>query len=229
MSVLAELPRYNLRRSSPAPTKRAPVATLTQPTKPVKKFDPIGALLREKTREERTGTGMVAIRAADKIVLMKEMDEEEEGSSDSDMDLGGAKPRAKGKLKAKAAMKTRSRSRAQDESEDEDEDEDARVAQKNAEVFLGKKGGKAVGKILENDLKEKAARQLAKENAEPLGVPLWAASTQDDGDVDMDAEVNIPPFTTKATNPVLRLLVKASRNNGESVKVVHTSDTLTSS
>lgn len=217
--------RYNLRRGSPSTVTRAPPKSLTQHPKPAKKFDPLSALLQEKRREERTGTGMAAIRAADemlaqsKIGLQQEMTFEEDGS-DSDVERGVSthlfrtKGKGKGKSKSPILRTTRARYKTTVSVGEESDDEDTIVAQMNAKAFLGEKGGDAVGKILEKDMEEKKAMALAKKNAAPLGVPLWTVRRKGDSRAYMDTEFTVPSFTAQINgSPLLQALKDSADRN----------------
>ncbi|KAI0335023.1 hypothetical protein GY45DRAFT_1358674 [Cubamyces sp. BRFM 1775] len=211
--------RYNLRRISPNSAKPA-VPMLTQQRKP-RKSDPLDALLREKAREERTGTGMVAIRDAEeayaasraKESLKDEMADEESSSSDGDWDaeLASLGPAARGIRKGKSARAT-ARGRPHKSTGSDDEEELAGI---DCEAILGSKGGKAVGKILQRDIKDKKARALAKLHEEPIGVPLWSATPElEVTNEGMDVDSSLPPLTAGSEgNSVMQLLGSAINSN----------------
>ncbi len=210
-------PRYNLRRASP---KAKPTTPATQVRKP-RKTDPFAALLREKHREERTGTGMAAVRFADaalaqsKAGLRDEMEDEEDGSgSESDAEPVRRTAKAKGRSSSPAGpSRTRKAKRAEDDGSDEDDD----IAGLDCEAILGKEGGEAVGKILASDIKEEMAQALAKLKEEPLGVPFWARANADGKGRDngMAAEAPLPPFTAEDGGNTMRQMLKSvAQRNG---------------
>ncbi|KAI0358675.1 hypothetical protein OH77DRAFT_1502494 [Trametes cingulata] len=224
----ASAPRYNLRRGSPShKATKPPVPAPTQQRKP-RKTNPLDALLRVKARED---TGMAAIRAAEaslaaakakeeaKRGLKDEMMDEEVSESDDDWsaEIAGLGAAARGAKKGKAPQtpvrgKARKvRSKNADDSGSEDEDALARI---DCEAILGAKGGKAVGKILESDLRDKKARALAKLNEEPAGVPLWDAATSKPEGEGMAVDFALPSITADTgDNAVLQLLEKAVQSN----------------
>lgn len=217
--------RYNLRHSPSTAKPATPALLFTQHLK--KKVDPIGALLREKQRDERTGRGMVAIRAAEetlaeaKMSLREEMADEEDGS-DSDIDweaLRGTARLTKSKAKTKSQVAGPSRTKSKTSSEDKGKYD---VSLINAKTFLGDKGGSAVEKILANDMKEEMARVLAEENAEPLGVPLWTIQSEISDEDAMDANSDMPPLAAQVDgNPTLRLLQDSVKQNSASSCYLH--------
>lgn len=197
-----------------------PVTPATQVRK-ARKADPVGALLREKLRDERNGTGMVAVRGAEvtlaesKAGLRDEMEDEEDGSSsDSESEYVRRSTKGKGRMSSPAGpSRTQKAKRKDDDGSEDDED----IAGLDCEAILGKKGGEAVGKILANDIKEKMAQALAKLQEEPLGVLFWAqVYTHDkDCDEDMDSEATLPPFTADVGDNALRMTLKTiSQRNG---------------
>ncbi|KAI0665954.1 hypothetical protein C8Q78DRAFT_985552 [Trametes maxima] len=217
--------RYDLRRSPPKAKKQLDPVPI-QPRKP-RKTNPLDALLREKAHEERTGTGMAAIRSASAAYaaakakeearkgLQDEMDDEE--GSDSDVDMGpelGASTRSANGEKVPHTP-TRSRRAKSKSVRDEESDNEQDLATIDCEAILGSKGGKAVGKILESDLKNKKAQALAKLNEEPVGVPLWAAPTADVADDNgMDVDSALPAFTADVGgNAKFQLFVDAINSN----------------
>ncbi|KAI0705006.1 hypothetical protein C8T65DRAFT_653413 [Cerioporus squamosus] len=207
-------PRYNLRRASPKAKATTPATQVRKP----RKTDPLAALLREKQREERTGTGMAAVRFADaalaqaKAGLRDEMEDEEGGSgSDSDAEFARRNTKGKGRSSSPAGPSpTQKAKRSEDDGSDEDDD----IAGLDCEAILGKEGGEAVGKILASDIKEKMAQALAKLNEEPLGVPFWGRVNVGPGD-NMDAEAPLPPFTAEDGGNLMRQMLKtvAQRND----------------
>lgn len=186
---------------------------LTQQRKP-RKTNPLDALLREKAREERTGTGMAAIRHAEeayaasqaKECLKAEMVDEESSGSDVEWD-------AVTKTKKGRHAKASARGRTQKFSGSDDEEELAGI---DCEAILGSKGGKAVGQILQRDLKDKKARALARLHEEPLGVSLWSATPELTGSSGgMDVDSSLPPLSLEVEgNAVLQLLSNATHSNG---------------
>ncbi|KAI0368344.1 hypothetical protein BV20DRAFT_969398 [Pilatotrama ljubarskyi] len=230
----ASAPRYNLRRGSPPKKATKPPAPAPTQQRKQRKTNPLDALLREKEREERTGTGMAAIRAAEasfaaakakeeaKKGLKDEMMDEEESESEDDWtaDVAGLGAAARSTKKGKApqtpsrtkAWKAKAKAKGADASGSEDEHAIAGI---DCEAILGAKGGKAVGKILENDLRDKKARALAKLNEEPVGVPLWdtAAAKAEPGD-GMDVDFALPSFAAEAgDNAMVKLFVTAIQSN----------------
>ncbi|KAI0645910.1 hypothetical protein C8Q79DRAFT_1091882 [Trametes meyenii] len=218
-------PRYDLRRSPPKAKKLLDLAP-AQPRKP-RKTNPLDALLREKAREERTGTGMEAIRSASAAYaaakakeearkgLQDEMDNEEGSDSDVDMDSqsGAVSRSANGDRTPRTpagSRRARSKSVRVEESDNEQD-----LAAIDCEAILGSKGGKAVGKILESDLKNKKAQALAKLNEEPVGVPLWAVLTTDVAeDNSMDVDSALPSLAADVgCNSGLQLFVNAINGN----------------
>ncbi|TFK84460.1 hypothetical protein K466DRAFT_553515 [Polyporus arcularius HHB13444] len=209
-------PRYNLRRASP---KAKPATPATQVRKP-RKTDPLAALLREKHREESTGTGMAAVRKADaalaqsKAGLRDEMDEEDGSGSDSDAEPVRRSAKGKGRSSLPAGpSRTRKAKRAEDDGSGTDDD----IAGLDCEAILGKEGGEAVGKILASDIKEEMAQALAKLKEEPLGVPFWARANADvkGRDNGMHVEASLPPFTAEDGGNTMRQMLKsvAQRND----------------
>ncbi|KAH9892773.1 hypothetical protein C8Q73DRAFT_699394 [Cubamyces lactineus] len=210
--------RYNLRRISPKSAKPA-APTLTQPRKP-RKPNPLDILLREKAREERTGTGMTAIRQAEeayaasqaKESMKGEMADEEGSGSDGEWDaeiasLGPAKSAKKGgHAKATARAEPRKSSGSDDEEE---------LAGIDCEAILGSKGGKAVDQILQRDLKDKKARALAKLHEKPMGVPLWSATLElADSTEGMDVDSSLPSLPLEEEgNSVIQVLSGAVNSN----------------
>ncbi|KAI8993907.1 hypothetical protein BD414DRAFT_527870 [Trametes punicea] len=206
--------RYNLRRLSPKTAKPALVAP-TQQRKP-RKTDPLDVLLRQKEREERTGTGMAAIRSAEaayaasmaKDGLKEEMADEEDSESEEDRraDIAAFGAAVRG-TKKRMSPRTPSRGKAWKSRRDSDEEELAGI---DCEAILGSKGGKAVGMILESDMRDKKAQELAKLNEEPTGVPFWVVDSVDCGAEAMDVESSLPPVPEQAgRSPVLQLLSAA--------------------
>ncbi len=168
--------------------------------------------MREKEREERTGTGMAAVRLAEQTVararhgLCDEMEDEEDGSgSDSD-----GEPSlhfiAEGKGKSKSPMAGLSRTQK------------AKLGQEDAEYDYGSllgddENSKAVKQILANDVQEEMAQALAKENERLLGEAFWSQTTGESDE--MDAEIPLPPFTAEVGGSTLRQLLKdVSTRNG---------------
>ncbi|RPD74179.1 hypothetical protein L226DRAFT_560859 [Lentinus tigrinus ALCF2SS1-7] len=204
-------PRYNLRRASP----KAKAATPATQVRKRRKADPVGALLREKQRDERNGTGMVLLRGAEvtlaesKAGLRDEMEDEEDGSS-SDSDAELVRRGAKGKGKSSPPPAGPSRTQKAKRKDDDGSDDDEYIVGLDCEAILGKEGGEAVGKILANDIKEKMARALAKLKEVPLGVPFWARANEHEAhDDDMDAETPLPPFTAEDGGSAIRQTLKA--------------------
>ncbi|CDO69206.1 hypothetical protein BN946_scf185042.g108 [Trametes cinnabarina] len=217
----ASAPRYNLRRVSPKSAKPAlPLAT--QHRKP-RKTDPLEVLLRQKAREERTGTGMAAIRSAEaayassvareeaKKGLMDEVDDEEASDNEEDWQTGLAMLRAaargsKGKNRTSATSKGK---RSVMNSDDED------LESADDEAIPDSQRRDAVGKILESDLRDKKAKELAQSSEEPVGVPLWSMIA--DGAEDkkgMNVDPSLPRWVVDTGgNPMLELLRTAVDNN----------------
>ncbi|KAI0762079.1 hypothetical protein BD413DRAFT_585376 [Trametes elegans] len=221
-------PRYNLRRASPKPPKRV-VSTLTQQPAP-KKANPLAALLREKKREEQTGKGMAAIRLAEMMraasksnegacSLKGEMDVEEDSENNMDWssEVAGLGAAARGAKRSKSS-RTPSGSTADSKRGVDDgyvSDDERALAGIDCEAILGKKGGKAVGKILEKDLKARKAQALAKLNEEPVGVPLWSPDSTGETRVEgMDVDSSLPPFAVpEGANALLQAFGDAVARN----------------
>ncbi|KAI0743927.1 hypothetical protein C8Q80DRAFT_1184087 [Daedaleopsis nitida] len=225
--------RYNLRRSSPPRLKEKMVTPITQGRKP-RKADPLGALLREKEREERTGTGMAAVRLADETLakakesLRDEMMDEEDYESDAAIDVATNAWGTRGKSKTLIAGPSRVRGRKRGA---ETEDEDAVVKTFNFEGLLGK-DGQDVKRILARDIKEKMAEAIARRNEVPLGVPFWSSR---DGGVGerhegMDMEPTLPPFTADVGGNTIRQLLKdaTARNDVTQVSALLSTGFVTS-
>ena len=106
-----------------------PVTPATQVRK-ARKADPVGALLREKLRDERNGTGMVAVRGAEvtlaesKAGLRDEMEDEEDGSSsDSESEYVRRSTKGKGRMSSPAGpSRTQKAKRKDDDGSEDDED-----------------------------------------------------------------------------------------------------------
>ncbi|KAH9858942.1 hypothetical protein C2E23DRAFT_880347 [Lenzites betulinus] len=210
-------PRYNLRRISPKAPKALP-SLITQQRKP-SKASPLDALLREKVREERTGSDMATIRRAEaafaaakekedaKKNLKDEMDGEEGSETDDDwraaIGLLGAATRGSSKSQSKQNTNAKARSVEPDGHGGDGDDEI------DSEPVLVAKRVNAVGDILERDRLDEKARALATLVAEPAGVPLWVEAADD-----MDIDCRLPLFTADTgANAILQLLENATRSD----------------
>ncbi|KAI0829804.1 hypothetical protein BC628DRAFT_1358852 [Trametes gibbosa] len=223
----AAIPRYNLRHLSPK-TRKAPAPLFMQQRK-TSKASPLDALLREKAREERTGTGMIAIRSAaaafaaakererdgSRKGLRDEIDDEEESEDDDDWRaaiglIGAAASESSWKPRASRPNATKAQSVDPDTSGSEGNGEF------DSDPVMGSKSVYAVGDILEKDMRDEKARALATLTAEPVGVPLWVANSVP-GDVvdDMDVDCPLSSFDPPEVeaNAMLQLLRDATRSN----------------
>ncbi|TBU31563.1 hypothetical protein BD311DRAFT_795303 [Dichomitus squalens] len=205
--------RYYLRRNSPSSKPKArPTTPPPEGRKPSK--NPIEVFLREKKREERNGTGMAAVRAAEKDLAnskseaeqLSEMEDEEDGSSSGeDWERGLDLLRDHRKSKSKTSSPVtgpsgshRSSRRSRAGTDDEDEETTA------------------VGDILAKDMKENLAKALAKQNEQPVGVPLWSPvdAAEHDASMDMEFSLIIPSGDIDVSgNAMLQLLMRATRQN----------------
>ena len=107
-----------------------PVTPATQVRK-ARKADPVGALLREKLRDERNGTGMVAVRGAEvtlaqsKAGLRDEMEDEEDGSSsDSESEYVRRSTKGKGRMSSPAGPSRTQKAKRKDDDGSEDDEEE---------------------------------------------------------------------------------------------------------
>ncbi|KAI9067389.1 hypothetical protein FKP32DRAFT_1664342 [Trametes sanguinea] len=215
----ASAPRYNLRRVSPKSAKPVPVP-LTQPRKP-RKTDPLDALLRQKAREERTGTGMAAIREAEaayassiaKKGLKDEIDDEDGSGSDDDWVAGLAMLRATAQGANGKGPRTPARRKGKRSTLGSDEEDS------EYEAIPGSKRGKAVGKILESDLRDKKAKELAKLNEEPVGVPLWSVAAEGQEDDGMDVDATLPDWPMDASGNCAFDLLRTAVDQNDTTQV----------
>ncbi|KAL7281461.1 hypothetical protein ACG7TL_004776 [Trametes sanguinea] len=212
----ASAPRYNLRRVSPKSAKPIPLS-LTQPRKP-RKTDPLDALLRQKAREERTGKGMAAIRSAQaaydssvaKKGLKDEMDNEDASDSDDDWETGLAMLRETAQGANGKGPRTPARGKGRRSTHGSNEEES------DLEAIPSSTKEKAVGKILESDLRDKKAKELAKLKEEPVGVPLWSITAQEREEDGMNVDPSLPPWPAEASgSPVFESLRTAVERSDE--------------
>ncbi|EMD37357.1 hypothetical protein CERSUDRAFT_83132 [Gelatoporia subvermispora B] len=200
--------RYSLRnrfvaaQSSSDESDHAPAPA---PVRKPRKSNALDALLKEKKQAEKQGKGSSAVQVAEEALasyhrskqgMKDEMDDEEASASE---------PRAARRGTPSASATPSATSDRETEGEDEDVDD------MDIEGILGEEGGKAVGRILEDDKTSKEAQSRARRKDRVLGVPLWEPALRDE-DADMES-FELPAFplseTDLAKDALLRLLADA--------------------
>ncbi|KAI0268600.1 hypothetical protein BC834DRAFT_644907 [Gloeopeniophorella convolvens] len=207
--------RRPMRKKRPT-TREVRTLTVAPVTIPAaRKVDPIGALLRERKKETRTGGGIDALNLAegydpDNLLSDFSIDEEDEGSiPDAPSDWSGwADEDTAGRAVSVGLQNDRASVKA-NPLEDE-------VLQEDRERLLGAKEGEAVGKILDAD------RKLGQVIAERVhGVRVFAVVADDEEDAEMHEEALDIHELTKDTTAALHMLCEAvKRQDGGYTQVV---------
>ncbi|KAJ7680414.1 hypothetical protein DFH06DRAFT_416511 [Mycena polygramma] len=196
-------PRYSLRergasgvastsKRSPSPSRR------TKAQKKVVSADPLGALLREKSRADKGGKGVVALRLAEDAIrasspLSEVSEDEEEDWTNEAAALAAVRGRGWGTSSSPGASKSDS--------------EEVSLNDEDRCRLLGEKRGKAVVGILDSD---RAKREAAKGKQKVLGVPLWVVDA-----TLMDTDPVLPSFPNNIRGQPVLAHLKSTIDHGD--------------
>lgn len=179
--------------------------------------DPLELLLREKKTADKRGNGQNAFKLAE-IHVMKADDLLSDDNDESNVHRSRATTQDWTNEEAAMRAIEVAKEKAERDGEEVVVDEGITLGEEDRERLLGKKGGEAIGKILDGDREVQASGQSGKPEKTP-GVPLWHFDLRGKGKGradDMDVDVSIPSLQLSASpHPLLSLFSNTLNSLGK--------------